>query len=243
MCVVARRPDTPCAGCGKLLYGGKGVLPAGQRTCHDCRRKRRNETPPKPRREPKPKLLCEVCEKPFSGRHHTCSRECDWWRRHAGSASRVSWRNCRHCEGPFISSGSTRFCSDECRVSHRRHVPSEATCGECGQRFVSQSNGGRPRTRYCCSAHQQRAQRRIHKARRRSSGNAEPFTTLDIAERDGWRCHLCSGTVTRNEWSLDHLIPVSAGGPHTRDNVALAHHRCNTIRGVDRLPAQLLLIG
>jgi 5-methylcytosine-specific restriction endonuclease McrA len=34
---MPRKPDTPCASCGKLLYGGKGALPAGQRTCVDCR--------------------------------------------------------------------------------------------------------------------------------------------------------------------------------------------------------------
>ena len=35
---MARRPDTPCAVCGKLLYGGNGTLPPGKRTCRDCRR-------------------------------------------------------------------------------------------------------------------------------------------------------------------------------------------------------------
>jgi len=34
---MPRKPDTPCAGCGKLLYGGKSALPPGQRTCVDCR--------------------------------------------------------------------------------------------------------------------------------------------------------------------------------------------------------------
>lgn len=37
---MPRKPDTPCAGCGKLLYGGRGALPSGQRTCLDCRRAR-----------------------------------------------------------------------------------------------------------------------------------------------------------------------------------------------------------
>lgn len=35
---MARKPDTPCARCGKLLWSGKGVLPAGERTCRSCRR-------------------------------------------------------------------------------------------------------------------------------------------------------------------------------------------------------------
>lgn len=35
---MPRTPDTPCAQCGKLLWSGYGALPAGQRTCRDCRR-------------------------------------------------------------------------------------------------------------------------------------------------------------------------------------------------------------
>jgi hypothetical protein len=36
---MVKRPDTPCAGgCGKLLWsGGTGSLPAGKRTCRECR--------------------------------------------------------------------------------------------------------------------------------------------------------------------------------------------------------------
>lgn len=34
---MARKPDTPCAGCGKLLWDGMTSLPAGQRRCRACR--------------------------------------------------------------------------------------------------------------------------------------------------------------------------------------------------------------
>lgn len=35
--MVARHPDTPCSGCGKMLWRGKGSLPGGERQCQDCR--------------------------------------------------------------------------------------------------------------------------------------------------------------------------------------------------------------
>lgn len=35
-----RKKDTPCAVCGVLLWSGKGALPAGKRTCRECRRRR-----------------------------------------------------------------------------------------------------------------------------------------------------------------------------------------------------------
>jgi 5-methylcytosine-specific restriction endonuclease McrA len=43
--------------------------------------------------------------------------------------------------------------------------------------------------------------------------------------------------------TLDHLIPLSKGGNHTSDNLALAHGRCNSRRGAGRIPAQLRLLG
>jgi 5-methylcytosine-specific restriction endonuclease McrA len=71
----------------------------------------------------------------------------------------------------------------------------------------------------------------------------------EIAERDGWRCHLCGRRVpdrpyraSPNDPTLDHLVPVSAGGDHTRANVALAHNRCNYERRADG-PAQMRLFG
>lgn len=34
---MARHPDLPCSGCGKLLWRGKGSLPGGEALCRDCR--------------------------------------------------------------------------------------------------------------------------------------------------------------------------------------------------------------
>lgn len=52
-----------------------------------------------------------------------------------------------------------------------------------------------------------------------------------VAERDGWTCAICHGLVTRADWSLDHIVPLSDGGAHALDNVVLAHKRCNSWRG------------
>jgi 5-methylcytosine-specific restriction endonuclease McrA len=62
-----------------------------------------------------------------------------------------------------------------------------------------------------------------------------------IVARDGGRCHLCGKLVAAADRSFDHLIPLSLGGPHTQDNLRLAHKRCNSKRGAGRIPAQMLL--
>ena len=89
-----------------------------------------------------------------------------------------------------------------------------------------------------------RAQGRVDRALRRArllGVPTEKIVVEDIAARDGWRCHICGKRVARANMSLDHLIPVSKGGPHLKVNVALAHLLCNIRRGAGRIPAQLRL--
>jgi ribosomal protein S27E len=53
-----------------------------------------------------------------------------------------------------------------------------------------------------------------------------------IFERDGYRCQICK-RKTKGKWpdplspTLDHIIPLSKGGPHLAHNCQCAHARCN----------------
>jgi 5-methylcytosine-specific restriction endonuclease McrA len=71
----------------------------------------------------------------------------------------------------------------------------------------------------------------------------EEIDLLEIAKRDGGKCHLCHKRVPLQEMTLDHLNPLFFGGNHTVDNVALAHGICNYRRGAGRRPAQLRLLA
>jgi hypothetical protein len=67
------RSDVPCSGCGKAMKRGRGSLPAGQATCHSCRRAR--AIPPRPRSI----VACIICERPFPQRRadqRYCTAEC-----------------------------------------------------------------------------------------------------------------------------------------------------------------------
>jgi 5-methylcytosine-specific restriction endonuclease McrA len=54
------------------------------------------------------------------------------------------------------------------------------------------------------------------------------------------RCAWCGGTFQGDKPTFDHVIPRAKGGAH-RDNVVLAHFRCNQERD-DRLPTGCELI-
>lgn len=78
-----------------------------------------------------------------------------------------------------------------------------------------------------------------YKARKRGNG-IEPYERAAIYVRDGGKCHLCGKRVGQ-DFHIDHLVPISAGGADAEWNVAIAHPLCNIRRG-NRGPAQLRLI-
>ena len=72
------------------------------------------------------------------------------------------------------------------------------------------------------------------KRARKKQVTIEKFLVGEIFERDGWVCQLCHKKVNKTlqyphplSASLDHIIPLSKGGEHSRINVQLAHIRCN----------------
>jgi 5-methylcytosine-specific restriction endonuclease McrA len=73
---------------------------------------------------------------------------------------------------------------------------------------------------------------------RRGSDWIDPKLRLEIYERDGWNCHICSAPVDREAHfnenlapSLDHLKPRSMGGTHEPENLKTAHRVCNSVKG------------
>ncbi len=48
-----------------------------------------------------------------------------------------------------------------------------------------------------------------------------------IYERDQGICHICSQTVSRDNFHLDHIVPLYNGGTHVAANIKIAHRHCN----------------
>ncbi len=52
----------------------------------------------------------------------------------------------------------------------------------------------------------------------------------DLYQTSGGRCHYCHAPLDPygdNAWTLDHVIPLAAGGANTRQNVVIACRACN----------------
>ena len=111
-----------------------------------------------------------------------------------------------------------------------------------------------------CRAARDKAYRKANPPRSRSSQNrkrrarmrlarSEPYTAVEIADRDGWKCQRCGERIGRKikyphprSLTIDHIIPISRGGHDVRANVQAAHFSCNAAKG-NRGVDQLRLIG
>lgn len=52
-----------------------------------------------------------------------------------------------------------------------------------------------------------------------------------IYERDNGVCGICNKAVPRDDFHVDHIIPLSRGGEHSYDNCQLSHSSCNRRKG------------
>lgn len=75
------------------------------------------------------------------------------------------------------------------------------------------------------------AQSRRRNRRREENGPVESFTRQEIYDRDSGTCGACRQPVDPDSaWQVDHVVPLAAGGTHTRANVRLTHGTCNNGR-------------
>lgn len=154
-------------------------------------------------------------------------------------------RACPTCASPIMGR-SRRYCRPTCspKIYQRRRT----TCEECGcplppRKSRNCSNCAMAARRKRAKAkpgwkEKRRIARRIAKGRRKARQrglHAESVNHLEVFARDGWKCQLCGcNTPTRlrggcspNAPELDHIIPLSKGGPHTYANTQCACRRCN----------------
>ena len=61
--------------------------------------------------------------------------------------------------------------------------------------------------------------------------SSEPVSRALVFERDEGICGICLAPVDPVTWHLDHIVPLSRGGPHNYANVQVAHPLCNLSKG------------
>jgi 5-methylcytosine-specific restriction endonuclease McrA len=164
--------------------------------------------------------------------------------------------SCEYCGVTFVG-WKRRFCSNDCRakaakersVHERRsaNLARSVRCLECNRTFTTSIRY----QRFCSGRCRRRAGHRLKNHIRRARIkrlNTERFFSAEIFTRDKWLCQLCgvktlrskSGTTHSRAPELDHIIPISKGGAHTRANTQCACRSCNQAKRA-RLKGQLRL--
>jgi len=71
--------------------------------------------------------------------------------------------------------------------------------------------------------------RNLSKKRGAEVSNLTAEEWLSILEDHGGACAYCGRTDKK--LCMEHVIPISRGGNHTKDNVVPSCHRCNNVKG------------
>lgn len=186
--------------------------------------------------------------------HGWCQLHYERWRAHGD----LEWQAPRFeacivdgC-GKSPRSALASLCEAHYMRLHRNGTLEAGQCSVCQGPVPLGSPFGRL---YCeaCALHRRRDRAKDQEHRRRAlmqSAESERINSLEIYERDGWRCGLCYERVDAQlAWphpqspSLDHIVPLARGGHHVRTNVQLAHLTCNLSKGARGGGEQLMLIG
>lgn len=117
-------------------------------------------------------------------------------------------------------------------------LASEYDCRRCGKRCVPGSNVSPHASRFC-GVTCKRLWHRDHKTRADAFDvEQERIDRLKVFARDDYRCQLCGEPTDKTaKWpdpktpTLDHIVPISMGGPHLYSNVQCACWNCNQRKG------------
>lgn len=198
-----------------------------------------------------------------------CSRDCYYTalkQTGKGPACSVDFASCVECGSSFARSSTAKLCSDACRkryVSRKARELAEqehkgvaqTDCLCCGVTFCRlYGEKSKLCSDQCRDALRKAAKRKrgnTHKRRARYFGVCwEPVDPLAVFSRDGWRCQMCNtktpkrlrGTLSKKAPELDHIVPMSKGGPHTYKNTQCLCRSCNSAKS-DQVIGQLRLVG
>lgn len=152
---------------------------------------------------------------------------------------------CRACKSPLRHGTKRMYRQNRCRcdacrewknADQRRYVAARLERDPDFKAKYRETEYAKAREEYSYTEalRQRDAARRALKA----GATVEKFTHAEVFERDDWVCGICGAGVDRDATfpsprsaSLDHIIPLSLGGEHSRANTRCTHLRCNIKRG------------
>lgn len=248
------QPICSIPGCDRPVL----VKMRGWCSLHYCRWQRHGDPNVEPKRarvvgvEP---CTIDGCDKKIAARG-LCAAHWTRWKRHGSPTARLPGevvngrRICTLCGedklvGEEINESWCKPCSAQRKGQTRKPYTPKShpikQCAHCGAEFRPRLPAQSHCSPECADATRSQRNRKHVLARRARLRRApsEEFDPFEVFERDGWTCQICRDPVDPDvRWpdpmcvSLDHVVPLSRGGAHTRANTQCAHLSCNTKKGV-----------
>lgn len=145
-----------------------------------------------------------------------------------------------------------RYIERVSREGNRYYTPrpqAAMTCAVCAKEFHGTRAGGRrDGIAYCSRPCAKVVDKAARHAKLKGATKIERVRPRVIYARDKFTCGICGKPIDMDTRaphplspSLDHVVPLSAGGQHTSLNLRAAHFICNSRRG-NRGPAQTRMI-
>ena len=214
---------------------------------------------------------CEHCGEKFRYKgagvtNKYCCRQCYFDDTRMEEALFSEMIECEVCGEWFIRKNGNLCCSTECRKEkanskYRERMSEiyyenqpEYTCKYCGVIFMP--DYGSKKKVFCSDKCLKANYRTIRKQKQRAEHYGVYYEFIDVLEvykRSGWVCGICGESIDRKlkhphpkSISLDHIIPMSIGGPHSYENVQPAHFNCNSKKGnrryMDQGDGQMMIV-
>ena len=168
---------------------------------------------------------------------------------HALDNGGIAQRLCRACDrGRWRERGRASYerrRPDTSRKnSPRRQVERQCQC--CGVSYT-----GDPQSKYCSSRCWPSTQRNTRsRPKRVRAAFVEEVRLEYLISRDAGLCQLCRKRVDRKRAvphpkapTIDHIVPLSQNGEHSRRNTQLACFACNCAKGPRSAGSQLRMFG
>lgn len=225
--------------------------------CKNRARARRKEAQRWQRKKKRPTVLeCQACgmwliKKPRKNAPVYCNNHrC---RFAVKSGTRLVWSLCRIChslERTKAERDICGLCETVARLDEAKNEQKKRSrlvgCYVCGALIQQKKLSFRRRF---CSLRCRRRVTDVTSLGRRKISVVEPIPIAYLIKRDCGICQICGRKVNLavsgrhpDGPTTDHIVPISRGGQHVKENVQLAHNKCNASKR-DRIGYQMRLLG
>lgn len=181
-------------------------------------------------------ITCGSIFKSLAATAKYCSKKC------RKRVSNIYHGECIECGDHFVSRYARKYCSDRCMYRHSySYDPVEKVnkiCSICKGLFTTTYRN----STFCSDSCREEGtkinnnERKSHRRRADKYGSFyQKLNRHKVFKSDNYKCQSCGvrclkskiGTNHRREPTLDHIIPISKGGPHSYNNVQTLCRKCN----------------